>query len=244
MSRFQNLVNKSPPVTLSNQLEMDGGRPLIVLLEFEEDHDEPPVDSRVEKRFHHRRSINEESLQSKWYAVTGECVEDGDCVQTDWLPEQREVVRNCTPADVPDEFIELIHRDDLDLGPYSEVETEWFSSVWNIQLALRDEENADDIEDEILNAIFSLTGGSPSVGALDADMIESNQSQTQRDRRSELLQLVEKFNEETGELLEEDQLVTTMAGKGYDKSQVEKSIQKLKRKGELVEKEEEKYRVV
>jgi replicative DNA helicase Mcm len=78
-------------------------------------------------------------------------------------------------------------------------------------------------------------GLDPETGELDADMIETGTSKSQRDRIKDILQLISMIEEEYDEGAPMDIVIERAEEEGMKESKAEHEIEKLKQKGEVYE---------
>ncbi|WP_101295203.1 minichromosome maintenance protein MCM [Halegenticoccus soli] len=78
-------------------------------------------------------------------------------------------------------------------------------------------------------------GVDPETGQFDADVVETGQSKTQRDRIKNLKQLIAEIEDEYEEGAPVDEVLERAGEIGLDRSKAEGEIEKLRRKGEVYE---------
>ncbi|PSQ35323.1 hypothetical protein BRD08_07365 [Halobacteriales archaeon SW_10_66_29] len=105
------------------------------------------------------------------------------------------------------------------------------------RVRLSDTVEADDAQRAIDIAQYCLEdiGLDPETGELDADMIETGTSKSQRDRIMNIKSLIETIEEEYDEGAPVDVIVERAEEQGMDASKAEHEIDKLKQKGEVYE---------
>ncbi|MXR50361.1 AAA domain-containing protein [Halovenus sp. WSH3] len=105
------------------------------------------------------------------------------------------------------------------------------------RVRLSDTVTEEDAQRAIDIARYSLEdiGLDPETGELDADMIETGTSKTQRDRIKNVLQLIESIEDEYDEGAPVDVVIERAEEEGMDTSKAEHEIDKLKQKGEVYE---------
>ncbi|PSQ47287.1 ATPase [Halobacteriales archaeon SW_7_65_23] len=105
------------------------------------------------------------------------------------------------------------------------------------RVRLSDTVEADDAQRAIDIAQYCLEdiGLDPETGELDADMIETGTSKSQRDRIKSIKTLIETIEEEYDEGAPVDVIIERAEEQGMDHSKAEHEIDKLKQKGEVYE---------
>jgi replicative DNA helicase Mcm len=105
------------------------------------------------------------------------------------------------------------------------------------RVRLSDTVTEEDAQRAIDIARYSLEdiGLDPETGELDADMIETGTSKSQRDRIKNVLQLIEAIEDEYDEGAPVDVVIERAEEEGMDTSKAEHEIDKLKQKGEVYE---------
>ncbi|WP_336327859.1 LAGLIDADG family homing endonuclease [Halovenus sp. HT40] len=105
------------------------------------------------------------------------------------------------------------------------------------RVRLSDTVTEEDAQRAIEIARYSLEdiGLDPETGELDADMIETGTSKSQRDRIKNVLQLIESIEDEYDEGAPVDVVIERAEEEGMDTSKAEHEIDKLKQKGEVYE---------
>ncbi len=105
------------------------------------------------------------------------------------------------------------------------------------RVRLSDSVTNEDAQRAIEIARYSLEdiGLDPETGELDADMIETGTSKSQRDRIKNVLKLIESIEDEYDEGAPVDVVIERAEEEGMDTSKAEHEIDKLKQKGEVYE---------
>jgi replicative DNA helicase Mcm len=105
------------------------------------------------------------------------------------------------------------------------------------RVRLSDEVEMQDIERarRLIGRSMRDVGMDPENGQFDADIVETGQSQSQKDRREALVAIVEELDRETGKGAPQDDVIKQATDAGFDRSQTKWDLKKLKKKGELYE---------
>ena len=88
---------------------------------------------------------------------------------------------------------------------------------------------------EIVDTTLKEIGMDPETGQYDADVIETGQSKTQRDRIRTIKELIEDVESEFDEGAPVDEILARAEEIDMDRSKAEHEIEKLKQKGEVYE---------
>ncbi|WP_302082104.1 LAGLIDADG family homing endonuclease [Salinibaculum rarum] len=88
---------------------------------------------------------------------------------------------------------------------------------------------------DIVRYCLEDIGMDPETGELDADMVETGTSKSQRDRIKDLLSLIENIEDEYDEGAPVDVIIERAEEAGMDSSKAEHEIDQLKQKGEVYE---------
>ena len=156
--------------------------------------------------------------------------------------------RNCFPA-MTDEAMETIRDFYVDLRTKGadedapvpvtarKLEALVRLSEASARVRLSDEVKAQDAERavEITRSCLQDIGVDPETGQFDADVVETGQSKSQRDRIKNLKQLIADIEEDYEEGAPVDEVLTRADDIGMEQSKAEHEIDKLKQKGEVYE---------